>query len=54
MEMSREEWLRRYRAHYKSRKPDLPEEYLDDIVTIEAHEALSGEYPNDPERAVDD
>lgn len=33
--------------------PELSEWYLDETATIEAHEALSAEYPDDPERAVD-
>ena len=53
MEMPRDEWLRRFRARYKVRRSVLSEEYLDEIASLEAHEALSGEYPNEPELAAD-
>lgn len=53
MEMPRDEWLCRFRARYKVRRPVLSEEYLEEIAAIEAHEALSGEHPNEPEVAAD-
>jgi hypothetical protein len=53
-ELPRDEWLRRYRAELNGRCPTLTEEELAEYANIEAHEALSGEYPDNPERAVDD
>ena len=51
--MDRNEWLRRYRARLIERQPSLSEEELEEVAGIEAHEALSAEYPNNPEQAVD-
>jgi hypothetical protein len=52
--MDRNEWLRRYRARLLERRPSLTGEELDELANIEAHEALSADYPDNPERAVDD
>ena len=52
--MNRDEWLRRYRARLLECEPSLSKEELEEVAGIEAHEALSAEYPNNPEQAVDD
>lgn len=52
--MDRNVWLSRYRARLLERRPSLTGEELDELASIEAHEALSAEYPDNPEKAVDD
>jgi hypothetical protein len=53
-ELERNEWLRRYRARWLERRPSLTTEEIDEFADIEAHEALSADYPDNPEQAVDD
>ena len=48
------EWLRRYRAQLAKRCPQYDKEMLDELTGLEAHEALSAEYPDNPELAVDE
>jgi hypothetical protein len=51
--MTRIEWLRRYRERYHSRRPHLTAKQLDDLADVEAYDALSGEFPDDPEAAAE-
>lgn len=51
--MNRSEWLQRYRARYRERRPDLTAQQLDDLADIEAYDSLSDDYPYDPEAAAD-
>ena len=53
MEVAPREWLRRYIARWRERKPHMADQALTEW-TQDAHEALSGEYPDRPEQAVDD
>jgi hypothetical protein len=52
--MDREEWLRRFRARLMERNPSIPANVLGELAGDEAYESLSAEYPEDPEKAVDD
>lgn len=52
--MDRNEWLHRYRVHWLKRRPEITSEELGEWANGEAHEALSAEYPDNPEKAVDD
>lgn len=52
--MERQEWLARYRAAILAKRPEMPLPVLDDLCGIPAHEALSIEYPDNPEKAVSD
>lgn len=52
--MPRDEWLRRYRARFEAYQPRIPAETIEQLVTGEAFEVLSEEYPLDPERAAED
>lgn len=51
--LDREEWLRRFRKHLALRYPGFTAEMLAEY-TEDAYEALSSDYPSDPEKAVDD
>ena len=52
--MDRDEWLRRFRARLLELNPSIPDDVLAAMAGIEAHEALSADYPDNPEKAVDD
>ena len=53
MALTRDEWLRRYRARILYHQPDLGCEVLDDYVTTDTYEAMRVDFPDDPELAVD-
>lgn len=52
--MDRDEWLRRFRARLLKRNPSIPDDVLAAVAGMEAYEALSAAYPDNPEQAVDD
>ena len=51
--MDRDEWLRRFRARLLERNPSIPDDVLAAVAGIEAYEALSRDYPENPEKAVE-
>ena len=53
MALTCDEWLRRYRARILYHQPNLSRELLDDYGTIDTYQAMSLDFPDDPELAVD-
>ncbi len=53
MTLSRDEWLSRYRARILYHQPSMTRALLDDYATSDTYEAMSLEFPDEPEFAVD-
>lgn len=51
--LTREEWLERYRAYMLSRCPGLDDETLAELTSHEVYDDLVGDYPENPEQAID-
>jgi hypothetical protein len=52
--LKRDEWLKRYRVHMLSRCPEVEEGTLAELTSNEVYSDLVGDYPDNPERAIDD
>lgn len=54
MNLSKSDWLQRYRARLAQRFTHLTPKQLDELADDEAFEVRAQEYPDHPEKAADD
>lgn len=48
------EWLRRYRAYFANRYPEVDVVVVNECAEDAANRGLCGQYPDDPEEAVEE